>query len=137
MTATIDPLLLAGPAVRQATRPIVRSVPSGRASQAPASRPRAAAGRSTLATYRRRRMGVVAAAVFALASLLLASGAFATQPSPKNLQSIPRSYVVQSGDTLWSIARTYMPTGNISGFVDELARMNGVDLEVGQIVRIP
>ena len=133
MTATIDPLLLSGSAVRsavhQATRPVGRSVRP--------SHPRVAANAAPRAVYRRRRMVVVAAAVFALASLLLASGAFATQPTAKNMQSIPRSYVVQSGDTLWSIARAFMPTGNISGFVDELARMNGVDLEVGQVVRVP
>ena len=128
MTATIDPLLLAGSPVRSAARPI-------RSAHHSAPTPRRAS--ASVATYRRRRMAVVAAAVFALASLLLATGAFATQPSPKNLQTIPRTYVVQSGDTLWSIARSYMPTGNISGFVDELARMNGVDLEVGQVVRIP
>ena len=128
MTATIDPLLLAGSPVRSAARPI-------RPARHSAPAPRRAS--ASVATYRRRRMAVVAAAVFALASLILATGAFATQPSPKNLQTIPRTYVVQSGDTLWSIARSYMPTGNISGFVDELARMNGVDLEVGQVVRIP
>lgn len=131
MTATIDPLLLTGSGVRSVTRPSSAPVRTS------SVRPARGSGSAVPSVYRRRRMVVVAGAVFALASLLLASGAFATQPTPKNLQSIPRTYVVQSGDTLWSIARAYMPTGNISGFVDELARMNGVDLEVGQIVRIP
>jgi LysM repeat protein len=45
--------------------------------------------------------------------------------------------VVEAGDTLWSIAREYVPTGNISDFVYELARMNGVDIEVGQVIRVP
>lgn len=125
MTATIDPLLFTGHSTRQTARSTTSRPPS------PVSR------RATPAVYRRRRMTVVAVSVFALASLLLGSGAFATQPTPKNLQTVPRTHVVQSGDTLWSIARMYVPTGNISGFVDELARMNGVDLEVGQVVRIP
>lgn len=121
MTATIDPLLITSYAarpVRSAGRPV-----------APARR--------TAAVYRRRRMAVVAATVFAVASVLLATGAFATQPTTENLQTIPRTHVVEAGDTLWSIARGYAPTGNISEFVRELARENGVDIEVGQVVRIP
>lgn len=117
MTATIDPLLLA----TQATRP---------------ARP-ATAARLSASVYRRRRMAVVAATVFAVASVLLASGAFATEPTAQNLQSIPRTHVVEAGDTLWSIARGYAPKGNISEFVRELARENGVDIEVGQVIRIP
>ena len=122
MTATIDPLLFTRPGHvgtvpvrRQATR---RPVPSQ-------------------AVFRRRRMVVAAVAVFGVASTLLVTGAFATEPSPQIIQTVPRTHVVESGQTLWSIARLYMPTGNISEFVAELARVNGVDIEVGQIIRIP
>ncbi|MFM1790161.1 MAG: LysM domain [Actinomycetota bacterium] len=121
MTATIDPLLITGYSARPA-RPTVRP-------QTPARR--------SASVYRRRRMAVVAATVFAVASVLLATGAFATQPTTENLRSIPRTHVVEAGDTLWSIARGYAPTGNISEFVRELARENGVDIEVGQVIRIP
>ncbi len=117
MTATIDPLLITGYQARSAVRP-------------QATRPSAV-------TFRRRRMAVVAAIVFAVASILLATGAFATQPTSENLRTIPRTHVVEAGDTLWSIARGYAPTGNISEFVRELARVNGVDIEVGQVIRIP
>lgn len=127
MTATIDPLFLTG------SRPAARRVrPVGSTS---AQRPRLVVQHGSV--FRRRRMAVVAGTVFSLASLVLATGAFASDPSPSNLRTIPRTYVVQSGDTIWSIARTLVPQGNIAELVDELARMNGVDLEVGQTVRIP
>ena len=128
MTATIDPLLITGFTARQVrsdSRPV-----------RPAVQPVAASRRSA-SVYRRRRMAVVAATVFAVASILLATGAFATQPTSENLRTIPRTHVVEAGDTLWSIARGYAPTGNISEFVRELARENGVDIEVGQVIRIP
>jgi len=38
---------------------------------------------------------------------------------------------------LWEIARRIAPTGNISNLVDELVRINGADLQVGQIIRVP
>lgn len=122
MTATIDPLFLTH------SRPV-------RSQSGPARRSRLVVQHDPV--YRRRRMAAVAVAVFAAASLVLASGAFASDPSERNLRTIPRTYVVKSGDTIWSIARSLVPQGNISGLVDELARMNGVDLEVGQVVRIP
>lgn len=121
MTATIDPLLITSYQARPARSTV---------------RPQASA-RATASVYRRRRMAVVAALVFAVSSVLLATGAFATQPTTENLRTIPRTHVVEAGDTLWSIAREYAPTGNISEFVRELARENGVDIEVGQIVRVP
>lgn len=118
MTATIDPLLIVGletPRSARATHP----------------------ERPSVSVYRRRRMAVAAALVFAVASVLFATGAFATRSTSENLRTIPRTHVVEAGETLWSIARQYAPTGNISEFVHELARENGVDIEVGQIVRIP
>jgi hypothetical protein len=43
------------------------------------------------------------------------------------------SYVVEPGDTLWSIARQLQPNGDVSGLVRSLARVNGgADLVVGQ-----
>ena len=124
MTATIDPLLLPVSFARQAAP---RSVSTS-------ARP---VVRQSASIYRRRRMAVVAGAVFALASLLFVSGAFASQPSARNLQSVPRTHVVEAGETLWSIAREYVPTGNISDLVHEMARVNGVDIIVGQVIRIP
>ena len=126
MTATIDPLLIPAPVRRVSSRPAPHPAPGT-----------ARRGRPTARVFRRRRMVVVAGFVFAAATLLLTSGAFATEPSPSNLETVPRTHVVEAGDTLWSIAREYVPTGSISELVYEMARINGVDIEVGQVVRIP
>ncbi|MFM7262316.1 MAG: LysM peptidoglycan-binding domain-containing protein [Acidimicrobiales bacterium] len=125
MTATIDPLLIPAPVRRVSSRPAPHLAPGT-----------ARRGRPTAWVFRRRRM-VVTGFVFAAATLLLTSGAFATEPSPSNLETVPRTHVVEAGDTLWSIAREYVPTGSISELVYEMARINGVDIEVGQVVRIP
>ena len=122
MTATIDPLLIQAHARRTDT---------------PATPARARQARPSARVFRRRRMAVVAGLVFTAATLLLTSGAFATEPSSSNLETVPRTHVVESGDTLWSIAREYVPTGSISELVYEMARINGVDIEVGQVIRIP
>jgi Tfp pilus assembly protein FimV len=47
-------------------------------------------------------------------------------------------YVVQPGDTLWSIARRLQPEGDVRPLVDQLVDLNGgTDLEVGQRLPIP
>jgi LysM repeat protein len=46
-------------------------------------------------------------------------------------------YVVQPGDTLWSIARELTPTGDIRAEVDRLQDLNGTAaLQVGQRLRL-
>lgn len=114
MATTIDPLLFSGSYRSEA---IARSRPSVR-------------------TFQRRRRTLGAIIIFGLASGLVTTGAFASDPAPAN-QVIPRSVVAQSGDTLWDIARTIAPTGDISELVHELVRANGSHIEAGQIVRIP
>ena len=47
-------------------------------------------------------------------------------------------YVVQPGDTLWSIARHLQPEGDLRPLVDQLVDLNGgTDLAVGQRLPIP
>ena len=47
-------------------------------------------------------------------------------------------HLVRPGETLWKIARTYHPRGDIRPFVRDLARANGgADLRVGQRLVLP
>ena len=92
--------------------------------------------RPSVRTFQRRRRTLGAVVIFGLASGLISTGAFASDPAPAD-QIIPRSVVAQSGDTLWDIARTIAPTGDISELVRELVRANGARIEAGQIVRLP
>ena len=114
MATTIDPLLLGAPcySARQA-RP-----------------------RPSEATFRRRRRVVGATLIFAVASVAVSSGAFASNPSAED-QVIPRTVVAKSGDTLWDIARTIVPKGSVADLVSEMVRLNGARIEPGQIIRIP
>lgn len=51
--------------------------------------------------------------------------------------SAPVEVVVQSGDTLWSIARQLRPSGEIRGIVDALQRrVGGTALEAGQRIDV-
>jgi nucleoid-associated protein YgaU len=50
------------------------------------------------------------------------------------------SVVVQSGDTLWSIATSLQGDGDVRAVVDELQRLNdldGVELVPGQVLQLP
>ena len=50
----------------------------------------------------------------------------------------PTSYVVQPGDTLWSIARTVQPHGDVRPLVGQLRDGNGgAALVVGQVLVMP
>jgi Tfp pilus assembly protein FimV len=108
--------------------------------------------------YRRRRLAVLAAAlsVVLVAALALslagrsASSAVTTEPADAVVvrhpaaygasgQSVPpRSvYVVQPGDTIWSIARELDPSGDTRAMVDRIEALNGgAALEPGQRLRL-
>ena len=48
------------------------------------------------------------------------------------------TYVVQPGDTLWTIARALQPTGDPAAVVQALAKANGgSDLDTGDVLVIP
>ncbi len=120
MATTIDPLLF---------------VPSASAARS-AQLARSTRRRPTEATFRRRRRVVAALGIFAVASVAITSGAFASNPEPAD-QVIPRTVVAKSGDTLWDIARTIVPQGSVADLVSEMVRVNGTHIEPGQIIRIP
>ena len=114
MATTIDPLLFT-------------SVSSVRSARRPAP---------TAQVLQRRRRVVGAVLIFAVASVVISTGAFASNPTPAN-QVPPRTVVAQSGDTLWDIARTIAPKGDISELVTALVRANGARIEAGQVIHIP
>lgn len=92
------------------------------------------------ARIRRRRLAVLAAAAV-LALGLPGAAAFAadvTSPSPQAgpvpLRAAPGdTYVVEPGDTLWTIARRIAPESDPRPVVDALRSANGgAQLEVGE-----
>lgn len=116
----------------------------------------------TVRTLRRRRLMVLLAAVTTAVLLVLAaSRAAATfrdvpasvperRPVPAldsgaaagsavaTARHAVSGYVVQPGDTLWSIARRLQPEGDVRPLVDQLVDLNGgTDLGVGQRLSIP
>jgi hypothetical protein len=101
----------------------------------PLQRRRALPDRAT--RIRRRRLAVLIVAivlvtgVVALArAIVYAGSSHVTQTSPTPItESV---YVVQPGDTLWSIAERLAPDGDPRPIVEELRDLNGgTDLEVG------
>jgi len=109
----------------------------------PTHRPRSASAvRTQLRTqkkagaFRRRRILVAALSLFVVASGVFTQSAMANKPGV-GYQGVPRTVVAAPGDSLWNIARRISPTGNISSLVDQLVRLNGEQVSVGQIVRIP
>lgn len=123
--------------------------------------------RPTAETYRRRRLAalalagmVVLAGVLAVRALGVAPlsvtgrhapGISATPATPAaSATAAPKavrirvqpvaetSYVVQPGDTLWSIARHLQPDGDVRPVVDRLAaQLHGHPLDAGQRLVLP
>jgi len=58
--------------------------------------------------------------------------------TPAAADAAKRVYVVQSGDTLWSIARQLHPGGDPRPWVDQLAaEVHGASLQAGQRLVLP
>jgi len=98
------------------------------------------------AVVRRRRL--VAAALVLSALLagswllgILGGGPLTASGATSHLQVqlvSERTYVVAPGDTLWSIARSVQPTGDVRPVVDALAaELHGRPLQPGQTLRLP
>jgi hypothetical protein len=102
------------------------------------------------AVYRRRRaivllvVGLAVIGLCAAAFQLQAPGAAevrTTSATPAAASAAPAAqpvYVVQPGDTLWSIAASLHPDGDIRGTVDRLVERNGTAaLQTGQRLWLP
>jgi hypothetical protein len=88
--------------------------------------------------FRRRRLAVLVVAVVLLAALVSLTKFVVSTSSARAVGETPASpiteavYVVQPGDTLWSIAQRIAPNEDPRPIVDELRELNeGVELEVG------
>jgi hypothetical protein len=127
MTTPRAPFGPAVPTIRQ-----VRSRPDDRLPGHVVRRGRRPSG----ANYRRRR---VAAAVLVLASLGMAGKAGAALgglplAAPERHPAESR-YVVQPGDSLWSIAGRIQPDGDVRPVVDELSTARGgAPLVPGEVI---
>ena len=95
--------------------------------------------RPAQAVYRRRRVGVlaIAVAIAAIGTFGLNGTEANANPAMAGQQTEPNYVIAQSGDTLWAIANRIAPQANTSDLVDELVRMNGDSISVGQRVLIP
>ena len=101
--------------------------------------------RSGARIYRRRRVAVLAAALslLLLPALVMAASGSSTTVTPANAPAAPAVapaasvYVVQPGDTLWSIAHQLQPNADPRDVVDHLVALNGSGaLQPGQRLRL-
>jgi hypothetical protein len=94
--------------------------------------------RSSHSVYRRRRIAVAVLAVVTLLAARMLLGALGggalASPEPAAPALIGQSsYVVQPGDTLWSVARSLQPRADPRPLVDRLAaHRHGAPLRVGE-----
>lgn len=97
----------------------------------------------TPASYRRRRVGVGSLVLTMLLAGRVVVGSLgggplsAPEPTPPVLIT-SKVHVVQPGDTLWTIARSLQPEGDVRRLVHQLsAQRSGVPLQVGERIRLP
>ncbi len=132
---------------RPTSRPSLQVIPGGRAAARAHVRAHRASRAVPAAVYRRRRVGallvvasVALVAYLAITSLAASVGAVTTPGGPAHAataQTGGRVHVVQPGDTVWSIARSLHPHGDIRIVVDRLeARLGGATLQPGQRVQL-
>lgn len=89
-------------------------------------------------TYVRRRIAVALVAAVAVAPWL--SPLRAAISGERTVRVASETYVVHSGDTLWSIARRVAPSEDPRAIVDAIAEANGLgsgELHPGQALVVP
>lgn len=108
-----------------------------------APRPRPARAPRAEVVYRRRRL---AAATLTLSVLLggrvvadlAGSGPLAASEPTQPVLIGEQVHIVQPGDTLWTIARSLQPAGDVRRLVDVLAaQRHGAALQVGERMALP
>ena len=110
--------------------------PASPARQAPARR-HVAPRRRASASVRRRRVAVLVFTAAALLGAVRAVAAFGAGPA-SGIERRPTIHVVQPGETLWSVAQSLRPTGDVRGLVRQLEKLNGgSSLAVGQRLVLP
>jgi Tfp pilus assembly protein FimV len=130
--------------VRPPARPALRVIEGGRTGRSASADAGVVVRRGPVATL---VGGVALAALLAFAALggahLLGADAAASRPAstaeiPRpvgagaSTSPAPTEWVVQPGDTLWSIAERLQPSGDVRPLVDELAeRAGGADVSAG------
>ena len=92
--------------------------------------------------YLRRRVVAFGIAVFVLALLLFGAGQVLANrggdPASTPAVRPATAYVVQPGDTLWSLAASFHGPWSRAAYLDRLYDANGgAQLEVGQLVLLP
>lgn len=98
--------------------------------------------------YVARRLTAAAVTLLTIATLAVVIGgvlasfgggpASASEVSSATLDTVARTHVARSGDTMWSIAETYRGEIDHGRYVDALIRSNGgVSIVVGQAVDLP
>jgi hypothetical protein len=131
---------------RPAERPALQMLDGGRRAARAYARSHPRPRPLTAGVYRRRRIGAALAVVTLVVLGYLAvlglgvalagptGGAAGTASSSAHGS---RSYVVQPGDTLWSIARSLHPSGDLRPVVDALeSRAGGAALVPGQRLQV-
>ena len=124
-----------------AQRPQAPSRPGHLTLVPPPSRVRRPPSRAT--AYRRRRVVLLVALFFAVFFLVLAAraalgvlggGPLAAPETPAGHGGAASAvYVVEPGDTYWTIARHLQPTGDVRGLVDHLSsEHHGAPLQPGE-----
>jgi hypothetical protein len=113
----------------------------------PPHRPARFQAPSRRVALRRRRLIAVAALAILVVALQLAihtastwlGGGSLAVPEPRSAAAAAGSvYVVQPGDTLWTLARRAQPTGDLRPLVGRLAEArDGRPLQAGQRIVLP
>ena len=121
------------PALRLLPAPSLPQLRVRRISQAPVYRRRRALALASLAT-----LVVVVVLLAGAISARLAGGGNPSSAVGAPSRIASQEWVVQPGDTLWSIAAELAPDADPRAVVDRLVEANGADpLEVGQRLVLP